>query len=171
MNTASQRPRSPDFNDLQQRGVHEAQGKYEVICAAHPTDVGRYRELKATYAKYTGIFNHAAENFYPDNYASRQIRDSDVEIKLIELANRSKGILDGLIFSLYAVSKDNVRLEKDFAKHSSEHIAVCNNMLIANEVFIRRGALPEGGDGSCDASLPWRVARITASLFGRPQQA
>lgn len=171
MNTVIQRPRSPDFSDIQQNGVHEAQNKYEAICSSHPTDKARYKELKDAYAKYTGIFNHAAENFYPDNYASRQVRDSDVEIKLIELANRSKGILDGLIFSLYAESKDSPRLERDFAVHSSKHIAVCNNMQIANEVFLRRGVLPEESEGVCDVSFPWRVARITASIFGKPQNA
>lgn len=170
MNALAKRPRAPDFNKVQQNGVHEAQEKYEAICRSHPASADRYKELKKTYAQFAAIFNHAAENFYPENYAEREIRDSSMELPLIELANRSKGILDGLIFSLYAESNKSVRTTKDFAKHSSKHIAVCNNMNIANEVFLRRGVLPDDANGDMDASLPWRVARITASLFGRPPQ-
>lgn len=163
-------PRLPDFNQVQLNGIHEAQEKYEAIYLSHPNAADRYKELKKTYTQFAGIFNHAAENFYPDNYSDRQMRDSDNEVRLIELTNRAKGILDGLIFSLYAESEENPRFARDFAKYSSEHIAVCKNLTIANEVFIRRGALPEHSEGDPESSIPWRVARITASLFPFPHR-
>lgn len=169
MNIVSTLSCLPDFSTLQSTGLGEAQKKHEVICSTNPEIPDRYKELRKSYMQVSAVFKKAAENFYPRHYIDRNIRDSDIEIVLIKGANKSKGVLDGLLCAMAEESANDSRLAEDFKKYAAKHIAVHNCLNLANEVFIHRG-YPADKKAAHDTPFSRHVARVAASIFPSPPE-